>query len=504
MVLFNSANVENYSKKWKLTHWALDLSIPMPRRFFYSVSVILCLLIPLFSNANTQTLVTDTSDVLTLEKALDLAQKNDDWLTKSRFEEQSLRDLSKGATALPDPVLIIGLLNLPTDGFAFDQEPMTQFKVGANQMFPRGDTLSLKQSQFEQRAAIQPFLRRDRQRKVRLQTSLLWLDGFLSQANYRLIEKSKPLFDKLTEIVSAQYASSLGRTNQQDIIRAELELVRLKDRLVDLQSAQHTAMARLSQYLTPSETIVERYKPPLMLTVLPDEMPAPSDHDTALLARLVSQDDQTLFEHLAQHPVIAAKDADIAAQALNTDIAKQAYKPQYGVNASYAFRDDSPQTQGGNSRPDFFSINLTVSLPLFSNARQDSKVSSAVQQVEALRTEKRLLLRELMAGLKSSIERYEGASTRLDIYENQIIPQMAQLADAALNAYTNDRGDFAEVVRARIAELDAKMTANTIRVTQHKAIAEMRYYFSARLDDRARQHLFNSHQAGSKPSQLED
>ena len=44
---------------------------------------------------------------------------------------------------LMDPKLQIGLLNLPTDTFDFDQEPMTQFKVSYIQQFPSGDSRRL-------------------------------------------------------------------------------------------------------------------------------------------------------------------------------------------------------------------------------------------------------------------------------------------------------------------------------------------------------------------------
>ena len=44
---------------------------------------------------------------------------------------------------------------------------------------------------------------------------------------------------------------------------------------------------------------------------------------------------------------------------------------------------------------------------------------------------------------------------RQNLYKNDLLPQMHEQAEASLTAYTNDDGDFAEVVRARIAELNA-------------------------------------------------
>ena len=44
-------------------------------------------------------------------------------------------------------------------------------------------------------------------------------------------------------------------------------------------------------------------------------------------------------------------------------------------------------------------------------------------------------------------------------------------------AYTNDDGDFAEVVRARIAVLNAEIKILTIDVEQQKLLLELNYLF---------------------------
>ncbi|MFC3093260.1 transporter [Alteromonas sediminis] len=411
----------------------------------------------------------ETPQSLSLAQAVHLAQSSDDWLVKSQQEEQRLIALSSGATALPDPTFSLGLMNVPTDSFAFDQEPMTQLKVGASQMFPRGDTLSLQGAQYEQAAAIQPFMRDDRRHKVKWQASLLWLDAYQSQASHALVNQAKPLFDKLGEIVSASYASSVGSTKQQDIIRAELELVRLQDRLVSLSTAQQAALHKLTQYLYGSD----RHQATIFSSVgaLPSEQAHVNESMNATLSALMDADDNSLLMLLNTHPLVVATNQKIRAESMGIEIAEQAYKPQFGVNASYALRDDS--------RADFFSVGMSVSVPLFSTSRQDAQVSSTIAQMEASKTQKRLLLRELIAGLKSNLTQYRGASERLVIYKQQILPQMSQQAEAALNAYTNDTGDFAEVVRARIAELDASVTAVNIEVSKRKALAAIEYYLSS-------------------------
>jgi hypothetical protein len=52
---------------------------------------------------------------------------------------------------------------------------------------------------------------------------------------------------------------------------------------------------------------------------------------------------------------------------------------------------------------------------------------------------------------------------------------MAEQAKAALAAYNNDDGDFAEAVRARIAELNARIESLDIAVARQKTIAQINY-----------------------------
>lgn len=424
----------------------------------------------------------NASTVLSLEAAISIAQTHDNWLDKSHLEQSRLLALSEGAKTLPDPTVSIGLLNLPTDGFALDQEPMTQLKIGASQVFPRGDTLALQQAQLQETANQQPIMRTERRRKLTLQTTHLWLDAYVSQASYVLVKDAEPLFDKLVEIVNAGYISSVGQASQQDLIRAELELVRLQDRLITLSTEQQTALARLTQFLSaPSQSHSEQNQLSRFESVgtLPVSLITTNNTNLEKLLFLQIVDEQTLFKLVNNHPRVLAMTQQISAEKIGVEIAEQGYKPQFGVSASYAFRDDVPESQAGQSRADFFSIGVSMSLPLFSTRRQDAQLAGSIHKVEIIKTERLLLLRELMAGLQSSLQQYHGASKRFAMYEDQILPHMTQQSEAALNAYTNDLGDFAEVVRAKIAELDARITRIEIEVAQQKALAEIQYYVAA-------------------------
>lgn len=403
-----------------------------------------------------------SSRSLSLEQAVDIAQKNDPWLSGSRFREQSRIAKSVSAGQLPDPIMALGFANLPVDSIEFDQEPMTQFKVGVSQAFPRGDTRALQQQQFDEMSQQQPLLREDRKAKVRVTVSQLWLDVYRNRETIRLIEKDRTLFEHLVDVAEASYSSALGKSRQQDLVRAQLELTRLEDLLTVLQQQQEMARASLGEWLVNT---------PAFSLSLSLAMPTITPVNTWIL-NTIPTDQTQLAEALQQHPMIRNVEQQIIVSATGVDLAKQKYKPQWGLNGSYSYRDDDPM---GKDRSDFFSLGLSFDVPLFTGNRQDKDVQAAVYTEEALKTDKALVLRSLQARFEMVKLRLQRLNERNALYENRLLQQVHDQAEASLTAYTRDDGDFSEVVRARIAELNANIDLLNINVDRLKALAELNY-----------------------------
>ena len=413
---------------------------------------------------------------LTIEQAVNLALKHDPWSRGNELKQGALEASSVAAGSLPDPIVSLGLLNLPTDGFALDQEPMSQIKIGLAQMFPRGDSRVIRQKQLSQLAQQHPLLAEDRRAMVEVSVSQLWLDAFKADQSIRLIDNDRALFEQLAEIVQASYSSAQGKTRQQDVVRAQLELSRLDDRLVVLHEQRDMAIARLMQWLVPEPhdgfVSAGRDNP-----VFPQTLPSIAPLSGDLSGLLAPQNRQALAEMLARHPAVLALDQRIQAGFTGVRLAEQKYQPQWGLNGSYAYRDDEPN---GRSRADFFSLGLSFDLPLFTANRQDKEVDASRMQAESMKTDKRLLLRNMMGQLATLYARYQGLEKRLDLYKNSILPQMHEQAEASLTAYTSDDGEFSEVMRARIAELNGRIEQIGIATEQLAAQIHIHYFFSAR------------------------
>lgn len=405
------------------------------------------------------------ADSYSLENAVTTAQRQDPWVQGSLKRQESLDALSVEAGSLPDPSVSLGVANLPIDTFDFSQEGMTQFKVGVSQMFPRGKTLSLKREKLQKLSEMQPYARADRNAQVAVTVSQLWLDTYRSEQTIHLIEQDRGLFEHLVDVAQSSYTTASGRTRQQDLVRAQLELTRLDDRLTRLYQQRDMSLAKLSEWLgDPVISLSENKNSESLIELKALGLIQERDRATKL---------RQLSDILSRHPKIKRIDQKINAFDSGVKLAKQSYKPQWGVNASYGYRDQTPM---GDDRSDFFSVGVSFDVPLFTGKRQDKKVQSANAELEAVKTERALVMRQLKAGYDSAEAMYLRLVERKSLFDSRLLKEMSEQAEASLSAYTNDDGDFAEVVRARIAELNARIEALHIDIDIQQRIAQLNYF----------------------------
>ena len=323
---------------------------------------------------------------LTLERAIARAILDDDWLVANEQTQRSLTEESVSAGKLPDPRMTVAMANMPLDTFRFNQEPMTQFSVGINQSFPRGDSIALQQQQLIQLSEVNPFLRDERRARVALDVADRWFDSYLAEQSIALINSDRSLFEQLLELVSVRYTTTAGLARQQDLIRAELELSRLDDRLAMLRQQQVISKQALAQWL-PYD---------MVSSPLSSQMPIMKG-PTETLSSLVQATD-----FFANHPRVRAHDKQIEVARTQVELAQQSLKPAYAIGASYGYRDNAAM---GVSRADFFSLDLSFDLPFFSEKRQKPQIRASRYRAEARQTERMLIFRELFANYQQSIAR---------------------------------------------------------------------------------------------------
>ncbi|MGD8925460.1 MAG: TolC family protein [Thioalkalispiraceae bacterium] len=389
--------------------------------------------------------------LLELSTAEELALEHDAVLKMRNAVSKAYYERSVSAETLPDPKVSLGLVNYPTDTFARDQEPMTQTRIAIQQMFPRGDTLALKSQLILQSSEINRAAALNQERMVRRQVRSVFLELFYWQQAESVVLKNQELFRKLVKITESQYASGIQR--QQDVIRAELELDMLDDRLDMVRTRQEQAKAKLVKLIGDAENNQ------LISTTLP-ELP-----DVNFMADPIQQ--------VEGHPRVKMEDGKVVRSQYGIKLAKQSYKPEWMFEVAYGMRDGA--NPDGSQRPDFASVMVSFDIPLFTNHKQDRQVAASQQRYQAATDARKETIRQLLSEFQQERASWLRLKTRLQRYHAIIVPQSKQNARAALLAYQSRRGDFTTLMRARVTELETELKESRLQTDLLKAQARLLY-----------------------------
>ena len=391
---------------------------------------------------------------LDINESVRLALLDDPVVAASQARAQALSDAAVADGQLPDPKLRTGLYNVPLDNFDLSEDPATQLRIGVEQSFPRGDTLHYRQRQSEWLATSMQAMADVAVRKTVRDVRKQFLELYYQVQAEGIITKSRKLFTQLVDITRSQYAT--GRVSQQDVLNASLELSRLDDRSTRISSDADQQLAALYKWIGAAAQLP-----------VSDRFPA--------LPPLPAKD--ALAAGLPEHPEIRVETAQLQAKQQNINIAREQYKP--GFSAGIEYRQRFGDDPAGDRRSNMMAAMVTVELPLFTANRQDRRLAASVQEASAVELNRDDRLRELQQMLDSDYANWQRLGERASLYESRLLREAAANARASLNAYQSGVTEFTTLMRARIADLEARLDDLRIRVDRAKAQASLLYLAGA-------------------------
>jgi outer membrane protein TolC len=401
------------------------------------------------------------AETLTLQKAEQVALQNEPGILGLNAKTQSMMEKSIAAGELMDPKLQIGVLNLPTDTFDFDQEAMTQLKVSYIQQFPSGDSLEIKRDKAVSQSRQFQHQIEERKRQLLAQVRLSYLETLYWEQARDTVTQNRQLVGQLSDFVQSQF--SVGRTNQFEFITVQQSLSKLDDRLTQIEQ----------------NISGERYK---LLEWIGDKF---SQQPLSTGIPILEQDLwenlnlESINQSIAKHPRIQEFNNQIDVNRKDLELIRESEKPGWALNVSYAYRDDE---QDGTDRADFFSAMVTMDLPLFTENRQQKQHQAQQYEIKSSKLQRDALLRKLRSDalrLKTNLELLE---QRDALYRETLVPQAEQRSQAALQTYQSGNGSFADVMQAYMEALNIELEQKRIQIDSLKSRARLLYFVQASSD----------------------
>lgn len=396
---------------------------------------------------------------ISLEQAEQIALESDP--AQQIYQSQQAALIAQGiaGSALPDPMVKLGVANLPTDSFALDKDPMTQLTLGLSQQFSRGEQRELTQKGFNQQSALAVLQGQDRQLLVKQNVQQLWFSLLFVEKSQQLLNEKKALFSGFYRDLQAKFA--LGLSDSEDLIAAEIELNLFDNKIAELAQQALNYRALLSEWIGQYA-----YQP------LPDEIPQWSETLAYLDVGNGKQRDH--YALLSRHPKakLLAQNVQLADNSIA--LAEQDYKPSFKVEVGYGHRFSEDAM--GEPRADLLSGFVSMDLPLFTDKRQDQKRIAAQQIKGQKQAEQRLLLRQLNTLLMAEIVNYQQLKERQNRYQESLLKQAKVHAKLLEESYQSNTRAFKEVIDAYIHEKNLSLEYQQLYFDGLKSLSKIRYF----------------------------
>lgn len=388
---------------------------------------------------------TATGAPLTLAEAEQIALETDPVVGQLQAQSVALSERAIAEGQLSDPELSIGIAEVPLDNFSLGEHEDTEVRIVLSQAFPPGHTRQFRTQRMNAMASAEQSRAQNQRLLVQLGVRTAYVDLYYQREVRRVLELNHELFHEMVDIATRQYAAGSG--SQHDVLRAQLELSLISDRIEETSGTLDVARTELTKWIT--EVYAGR--------------PLPNDEPDLP----VSPSLEEILARLPQHPLLAAEDARIEAAQKSVAIAQEQYKPQWMLD--FMLSENTGGAYSQRSGPDFAGVFLTMSLPIFTSKRQDRELAASRQETTAARYGRSDQLRELTRMAEGEYANLNRLDRRLELYRERATVEAEQTREAALNAYQNDLVDFETLARARSLALETELEVLRLRANRLKS-----------------------------------
>lgn len=382
----------------------------------------------------------DRAELVDLREYLVIAAENSNELRAAFEQWQAAIHRAAGADTLPDPRFTFGYFIEPVETRSGPQ----RYKYGLSQTLPFFGKLGLKEEAALSEADGFKAKFDDTKLKTFFEVKRVYYEyAYLARA-IEITRENIELMKYLETIATSRYTT--GAARHADIIRPQVELGKLEDRLLSLEDLRRPLAARINALLDrPDET----------------EVPLPGSVPVMVIAE---DDEELLDEMLSANPQLRYWETETGKAEARTALARRDYFPDVTFGVETIETDDarSPNAMSDGDNPIIASMSFNI--PIWFEARA-AAVDEGAAQARAARYNRAGLARKLTADLELALYKYRDAGRKIDLYRDTLVPKAEQALGVTLEAFMTGQGTALDLV-------DSEQTLLELQLAYYRALAD--------------------------------
>ena len=355
-----------------------------------------------------------------LEEYLQYALQQNPDIQAARKRMEAFAHQVPVAASLPDPMLNLTVQPEPVQTAAGQQELI----VSASQKFHWFGKLDTRASVAEAQTNVARAHLAAAELATIAKVKRAYYELYFIQQAISVTEAEQKLLGEIRDVANTRYKA--GRTSQQDVLRADLEISQVENELIQLRQQLTSGQARLARLL--------HVAPQTRVLAVSRLEPEQAPRDLEWLQH------QAVTARPELHAQLAAIQRDRQA----AELARLDYKPDVTLGMSWIDVSSAGLSPISNGR-DAFLLTAGVNLPIYGK-RLDSSVRSAeakavssAREYDALRDGTLEEVTDLFAQAKSQ-------QAMLILFQEDILPKSRQTLEVSSRAYNVGEVDFLQLI----------------------------------------------------------
>jgi cobalt-zinc-cadmium efflux system outer membrane protein len=354
---------------------------------------------------------------------------------------------------LPDPTLTLGLVNMPVNSFSFTQEPMTGKIIGLSQAFPFPGKLSEQADVNKKDVDIVEQEILDAKNEIRKNVIQNYNELLFIRKSIEISESSKQLLNNIADVVRAKY--SVSAASQQNLLKVELEITNLSEKIENLKSIENSKLAVLNSYLLR----------PAVSEINTGQFPGIKYHQFTI--------DELVDTSIKYRPFLEGIKEAEEKESLKKSLAEYDYYPNFNLSLQYSFRDKIEKTN--TPLDDFFSVILGVSLPLNYGKKISSKVEETESMQQLYNEQYQMSLQMLRSSFGESVAKLNSLEKRIKLVSEGSLIQASENMKTTLTSYQVGQVDFINVIDAQNSLLKVENDLYRLKTDYLNEIANLEF-----------------------------
>ena len=357
---------------------------------------------------------------------------------------QAMRRRVPQVKTLPDPTVGVGWAGNIAPFSVQTGDPSSYRGITAMQMLPYPGKLSLQGKIADREAEAAYWDYENVRRRVVADLKTAYYDYAFYAKAIETTKRNKDLLDKLSKISEARYR--VGKGVQQDVLKSQVEISMVEQRLTMLEQQAKTAQARIN-------TLLFRE---------PDAaLPPPTTLEPVKLEYSL---DQLYQMALSQDTGIQREQRMVERSEYAADLAKKSYYPDFTVAYMYQQRPQLPDMNG---------FIVSVNVPIFYKAKQREAVRESTDEVISAQQSKDNRKTELFFAVKEQYLMAKSSERLFQLYSQGVVPESSLALESSMSAYQVGNVDFLTVLSNFTTILDYEVNYYRELANYNMAVARL-------------------------------